>query len=151
MTHLPPSSRLKPLLELTGLEDKCDCTRARAPHRKETRHGRSSESGCGSGPIQAAHPAAALQHPHRADLDRIRRFILFHRKRHPKEMGAPEVEAFLTHLAVQGKLAASTQNQALNAIVFLYRQVPKKELGWLERVERAKKPARLDPMSCSAR
>jgi hypothetical protein len=53
------------------------------------------------------------------------------------------VEAFLTHLAVQGKVAASTQNQALNAIVFLYRQVLKKELGWLERVERAKKPARL--------
>jgi len=51
----------------------------------------------------------------------IRRFILFHRKRHPKEMGAPEVEAFLTHLAVQGKVAACTQNQALNAIVFLYR------------------------------
>ena len=58
-------------------------------------------------------------------------------------MGAPEVEAFLTHLAVHGKVAASTQNQALNAIVFLYRQVLKKELGWLEGVERAKKPVRL--------
>ena len=76
-------------------------------------------------------------------VDWIRRFILFHGKRHPAEMGAPEVEAFLTHLAVQGKVAASTQNQALNAIVFLYRQVLKKELGWLEGVERAKKPARL--------
>jgi integrase-like protein len=55
-------------------------------------------------------------------VDWIRRFILFHRKRHPAEMGVPEVEAFLTQLAVQGKVAASTQNQALNAIVFLYRQ-----------------------------
>ena len=71
------------------------------------------------------------------------RFILFHRKRHPADMGAPEVEAFLTHLAVQGKVAASTQNQALNAIVFLYRQVLKKELGWLDGLERAKKPVRL--------
>ena len=71
------------------------------------------------------------------------RFILFHQKRHPAEMAVPEVEAFLTHLAVQGKVAASTQNQALNAIVFLYRQVLKRELGWLEEVERAKKPARL--------
>ena len=57
-----------------------------------------------------------------AYVDWIRRFILFHGKRHPAEMGAPEVEAFLTHLAVQGKVAASTQNQALNAIVFLYRR-----------------------------
>ena len=51
----------------------------------------------------------------------IRRFILFHGKRHPAEMGALEVEAFLTHLAVQGQVAASTQKQALKAIVFLYR------------------------------
>jgi hypothetical protein len=56
-------------------------------------------------------------------------------------MGAPKVEAFLTHLAVQGHVAASTQNQALKATVFLYRQVLRKELGWLEGVERAKKPA----------
>ncbi|HET8760247.1 MAG TPA: phage integrase N-terminal SAM-like domain-containing protein, partial [Nitrospiria bacterium] len=48
-----------------------------------------------------------------------KRFILFHKKRHPQDMGRPEIEAFLTHLAVQGKVAASTQNQALNAIVFL--------------------------------
>jgi site-specific recombinase XerD len=81
--------------------------------------------------------------PEQTYVDWVRRFILFHRKRHPAEMGAPEVEAFLTHLAVQGKVAASTQNQALNAIVFLYRQVLKKEVGWLEGVERAKKPARL--------
>jgi Phage integrase, N-terminal SAM-like domain len=51
----------------------------------------------------------------------IRRFILFHDKRHPRDMGAPEITGFLTHLAVKGNVAAATQNQALNAILFLYR------------------------------
>ena len=51
------------------------------------------------------------------------RYILFHHKRHPKEMGIQEIEAFLTHLAVQEKVSASTQNQAFNAILFLYRKV----------------------------
>ncbi|MGH8604752.1 MAG: integron integrase, partial [Gammaproteobacteria bacterium] len=73
----------------------------------------------------------------------IRRFILYHGKRHPREMGAVEVERFLTHLAVDGKVASSTQNQALNAIVFLYRSVLQQELGWLENVEHAKRPRRL--------
>lgn len=58
-----------------------------------------------------------------AYLDWIRRFILHHGKRHPDEMGATEVEAFLTHLAVAGKVAASTQNQAKSALLFLYREV----------------------------
>lgn len=53
----------------------------------------------------------------------IRRFVLFHGKRHPAEMGAPEVEAFLSHLAVDGRVATSTQNQAMGALLFLYRQV----------------------------
>jgi integron integrase len=53
----------------------------------------------------------------------VRRFILFHDKRHPKDMAAAEVEAFLTHLAVEGNVAASTQNQALSALLFLYRYV----------------------------
>lgn len=53
-----------------------------------------------------------------------RRYILFHHKRHPRDMGAAEIEAFLTHLAVQENVAASTQNQALCAIVFLYHEVP---------------------------
>jgi Phage integrase, N-terminal SAM-like domain len=52
----------------------------------------------------------------------IVRYILFHNKRHPKDMGVPEIEEFLTHLAVEGNVAAATQNQALNAILFLYRQ-----------------------------
>ena len=54
-----------------------------------------------------------------------RRYILFHNKRHPKEMGVPEIEAFLTHLAVEGNVAASSQNQALSALLFLYKHVLK--------------------------
>lgn len=73
----------------------------------------------------------------------IRRFILFHDKRHPLELGAGEVTAFLSHLAVKRNVAASTQNQALNAILFLYRDVLKCTLPWLEGVQRAKKPQRL--------
>jgi integron integrase len=63
--------------------------------------------------------------------------------RHPKEMGEPEVSAFLTHLARNGNVAAATQNQALSALLFLYQQVLKQEIGWLEQVERAKRPARV--------
>jgi site-specific recombinase XerD len=73
----------------------------------------------------------------------IRRFILFHGKRHPRDMGAAELTAFLSHLACQRNVAASTQNQALNAILFLYRDVLKIKLPWLEDVQRAKKPQRL--------
>src|SRR5512141_503166 len=72
----------------------------------------------------------------------IRRFILFHGKRHPKEMGAAEVEAFLTHLAVEGNVSASTQNQALSALLFLYREVLGINLSWLDGVVRAKRPQR---------
>lgn len=53
----------------------------------------------------------------------VKRFVLFHGKRHPRDLGAPEVEAFLTHLAVEGQVASSTQNQALSALLFLYREV----------------------------
>jgi site-specific recombinase XerD len=53
----------------------------------------------------------------------IKRYILFHDKRHPREMGVAEIEAFLTHLAVEQQVAASTQNQALSALLFLYREV----------------------------
>lgn len=73
----------------------------------------------------------------------IRRYILFHGKRHPLEMGKEEVEAFLTHLAVDGHVAASTQNQALSALLLLYREVLQKEFGWLDDVVRAKRPKRL--------
>jgi integron integrase len=70
-------------------------------------------------------------------------FILFHHKRHPREMGADEVEAFLTHLAVEGQVAAATQNQALSALLFLYREVLGIDLPWLDGVVRAKRPERL--------
>ena len=73
----------------------------------------------------------------------IRRFILFHNKRHPLQMGAPEVSTFLTHLAVEGHVAASTQNQALSALLFLYREVLEQDFAWLADVVRAKKPKRL--------
>lgn len=72
----------------------------------------------------------------------IRRFIFFHGKRHP-EMGAAEVTAFLTSLAVQDKVATSTQNQALSALLFLYRGVLGVDLPWLEDVVRAKRPQSL--------
>ena len=65
-------------------------------------------------------------------IDWIKRYILFHRKRHPAEMGAHEMEQFLNHLAVDKKVAASTQNQALSALVFLYREVLRQNLsGWI--------------------
>ena len=73
----------------------------------------------------------------------IRRFILSNGKRHPADLGAPEIERFLTSLAVQGRVSASTQNQALSALLFLYRQVLGVELPWLDGIERAKKPQRL--------
>lgn len=68
----------------------------------------------------------------------IRRFIFFHNVRHPKEMGAAEVEAFLTHLAVECSVSASTQNQALAALLFLYREVLSVDLPWLEKFTPAK-------------
>lgn len=78
-----------------------------------------------------------------AYVDWIRRFILFHKKRHPNEMDETYISEFLAFLAVKRNVAASTQNQALSAILFLYRHVLKKELGWVDNVERAKKPSRL--------
>ena len=75
--------------------------------------------------------------------DWIRQFILFHDKRHPEEMGPAEVRDFLTHLAVARKVAASTQNQALSALLFLYREVLKRQLPWIDDVERVKRPPKL--------
>jgi integron integrase len=73
----------------------------------------------------------------------IRRYILFHNKRHPLEMAEPEINAFVTHLAVQGPVSASTQTQALSALMFLYRHVLAKPLPDLDTVIRAKRPGRL--------
>lgn len=73
----------------------------------------------------------------------IKRYVRFHNYRHPMEMGAPDIEAFLSDLAVRRDVSASTQNQALAALLFLYKQVLKQDLPWLGEVVRAKKPARL--------
>ncbi len=73
----------------------------------------------------------------------IKRYILFHNKRHPNEMGRAEIEAFLTHLAVNKNVAASTQNQALSALLFLYREVLRKDLDFPIDSIRAKRPKRL--------
>ncbi len=79
----------------------------------------------------------------RAYVGWARRFVRYHRLRHPSEMGAPEVAAFLSDLATRGRVAASTQNQALSALVFLYREVLGHEVGWMDGLVRAKRPERL--------
>jgi len=76
-------------------------------------------------------------------LDWIKRYIYFHGKRHPKDLGARDIEAFLTHLAVVGTVAASTQNLAKSSILFLYREVLEIQLPWLDNVTQAKAPKRL--------
>jgi integron integrase len=78
-----------------------------------------------------------------AYCDWIRRFIIFHGKRHPSGLGVEDVEAFLTSLAVQSRVAASTQNQARSALLFLYKEVLGRELPWLDGIQKAKAPVRL--------
>lgn len=78
-----------------------------------------------------------------AYLDWIRRYILFHHKRHPTEMGEAHIAEFLTHLAVDKHVAASTQNQALSALLFLYQQVLDRKLEYIAGVERVRRPAKL--------
>lgn len=73
----------------------------------------------------------------------IKRYIYFHNKKHPADMGEVELTAFLTHLAVNKNVTASTQNQALSALLFLYKQVLGIELPWLSDITRAKRPSRL--------
>jgi integron integrase len=75
--------------------------------------------------------------------DWIRRYILFHGKQHPRDLGASEIERFLSDLALTHKVAASTQNQAFNALLFLYREVLHRDVGQIEGVQRAKRPERL--------
>lgn len=73
----------------------------------------------------------------------IRDFILFHNKRHPKDMGTDEIRAYLSHLAIERHVAASTQTVALSALLFLYRQVLQIELPYIDEIERAKRPERI--------
>ena len=75
--------------------------------------------------------------------DWIRRYILFHRKRHPEEMGEEQIAEFLTYLAVEKHVAASTQNQALSALLFLYQQVLDRKLDFIDKVERVKRPPKI--------
>ena len=90
--------------------------------------------------IQIRHYSVRTEH---AYVHWVRRFVLFHGKRHPAGLGAPEVSEFLSHLATHGRVAASTQNQARNALLFLYREVLLQPLPELEEVVRAKPPHRL--------
>nr|WP_293251000.1 integron integrase [Panacagrimonas sp.] len=91
--------------------------------------------------LRARHYSLRTEHTY---VDWIRRFILHTGKaRHPREMGAREVQTFLTHLAVDRRVSASTQNQALAALLFLYREVLELDLPWMQDVVRAKKPQRL--------
>jgi integron integrase len=78
-----------------------------------------------------------------AYVDWIRRFILFHRKRHPDEMGELEITQFLNHLAVEKNVAASTQNQAFSALLFLYQQVLDRKLDFIDNVQRVTRPPKL--------
>jgi integrase len=79
----------------------------------------------------------------RAYVHWIKRFILFHNKRHPEEMGEAEIGRFLSSLATDSHVSASTQNQALNALLFLYREILNKDIGYVSGVVRAKRPHRL--------
>ena len=90
--------------------------------------------------IRLKHYSIRTEH---AYADWVRRFILFHGKRHPSELGVQEVEAFLTHLAVERRVSASTQNQAKSALLFLYKDVLDAKLPWLKNVTGAKSPQRL--------
>jgi len=104
--------------------------------------GRQTSAVAGPGPGQTSLPP--LQ-PRTEDayVGWIKQFILFHGKRHPRELGTTEVERFLTYLATQRRVSASTQNQALCALLFLYKQVLGTELGWIDGVTQAKVPERV--------
>jgi integron integrase len=97
--------------------------------------------------LDRVHDACRLRHYSRRTEEAyahwIVRFVRFHHLRHPQEMGAVEINAFLTHLAVDGHVSASTQNQAFNALLFLYRSVLGAEPGRIEGVVRAQRPKRL--------
>ena len=82
-------------------------------------------------------------HTEQAYVGWIKRFIFFHDKRHPIEMGESEIGRFLSSLATDSRVSASTQNQALNALLFLYQSVLERRIGLIEGVVRAKRPRRL--------
>lgn len=97
--------------------------------------------------ISAARERIRLRHysirTEEAYLGWMQRFLRFHGLRDPRELGAGHIEAFLTHLAIEGQVAAATQNQALAALLFLYREVLAMDVAWLDGIVRAKRPRRL--------
>jgi integron integrase len=109
----------------------------------------SSTQACEERPKLLAQVRRALRVRHRsrrteeAYVGWIRRFVRFHGMRHPAEMGETEIEQYLTHLAEVGKVSASTQSQAASALIFLYKVVLGRKLGWVDGVVRAKAPRRL--------
>lgn len=90
--------------------------------------------------IRCKHYSIRTEHTY---VEWVKRFIYFHDRKHPKDLGESNISAFLTHLAVERKVSSSTQNQALCAIVFLYKNVIKKEIGELDDLIRAKRPSKL--------
>src|SRR5262245_2424579 len=120
-----------------------DSTRALAPSPASG----SQPTAQGSKLLDQARAAIRLRHYSLRTEDTyvhwMKRFIVFHGKRHPAEMGEKEIEHFLSALAVDQRVSAATQNQALNAILFLYRHVLALKPGWIENVVRAKRSQRL--------
>lgn len=117
-------------------------------------NGRSSQSGLEQSsikkeprPLERVKMALQSRHYSERTVDAyvhwIRRYVLFHGKRHPDDMAETEINAFLTHLAVEAKVSASTQNQALSSLLFLYRHVLNRELGELGDIVRVRRPRRL--------
>ena len=95
---------------------------------------------------QAREKLRAMHYSYRTEqayLDWMKRYILFHGKRHPKEMGAGEIEAFVSYLANERGVSASTQTQALSALLYLYRHVLGIEMAWIDGISRAKKSQRV--------
>jgi len=86
----------------------------------------------------------------RAYTNWIRKFILFNGKKHPKDMGEREISQYISYLAVKRNVSASTQNQALNAVVFLYKHVLNRDLGDFGNMQRAKRPKKLPTILCKA-
>ncbi len=95
---------------------------------------------------QLRNAISARHYSHRTEKQYVawaRRYIRFHNRRHPRDMGGPEVESFLSHLATHGHVSAATQSQALAAILFLYKRVLNVDLPWLSQVTRARRPKKL--------
>jgi site-specific recombinase XerD len=107
----------------------------------------SAQSSAKPGLFAAVRNVARMRHlslrTEQAYTNWIRRYILFHHKRHPREMQETEIREFISHLAVHEGISASTQTVALSALLFLYRDVLKQELPYVSNIERAQKPKRL--------